>query len=390
MPFDFDRITPRKGTASLKYDFHERRGKPKDALPLWVADMDFPAPPAVLQALRARVGHGIFGYTQPGPEYFLTLKRWFSGRFGWEVEEDWLVRTPGVVFALSMAVRAFTKPGEAVLIQEPVYYPFSSVVHKNGRKLVVNQLAFDGERYSIDFDDFEGKIAAEGVKLFILCNPHNPVGRVWREEELLRLGEICKQHGVLVVADEIHQDFVYEGHRHLVFAALRPEFSSFSLTCTAPTKSFNLAGLQISNIFIPNGELRQAFAREIDATGYDEPSLMGVLACMAAYEQGGPWLDELKAYLKGNLEFLRAFLTKMPQTRLIEPEGSYLVWLDFRATGMEGEKLDRFVLEEAGLWLDAGEMFGKGGEGFQRVNIACPRALLQEALERLEAALRRL
>ena len=300
---------------------------------------------------------------------------------------------PGVVFALGAAVKAFTKPGDAVLIQNPVYYPFTNIIRDNDRRVIDNTLVYEKRvtegksQYSIDYEDFERKIVQENIKLFILCNPHNPVGRVWTREELQYLGEICLRHHVIVVSDEIHNDFVYPGFEHTMFANVDPRFAEFTVTCTAPSKTFNLAGLQISNIFIPNETLREAFQKEIDRTGYDEPNALGTVACEAAYRGGQEWLDQLRAYLLENLNFLRAYLQeKIPQIHLVEPEGTYLVWLDCSELGISGKELDQFIVEKAGLWLDGGAMFGPSGADFQRVNIACPRATLELALDKLKAA----
>lgn len=388
MPFNFDEIIDRRETDSLKYDFAVRRNKPADILPLWVADMDFKTPPAVIEALVARAQHGIFGYTDGREAYYAAIQNWFLENFSWKTELSWIVKTPGVVFALSVAVRALTQVGDAVLIQPPVYYPFTEIIQANGRKLVKNQLVYENGRYHIDFEDFERKIKEHQVKLFILCSPHNPVGRVWTREELLKLGEICLKHDVLIVSDEIHADFTYPGQMHTVFASLDPRFAEHCIVCTAPSKTFNLASLQISNIFIPNRDIRRKFKQELARSGYSQPNAMGLTACRAAYEHGKPWLDELKAYLLQNLRFVREYVAKnMPGVRLVEPEGTYLIWLDFRELGLSGQTLDDLIVYKAGLWLDAGEMFGDGGEGFQRINIACPRATLEEALKRLSRAL---
>ncbi|MBE6906345.1 MalY/PatB family protein [Marasmitruncus massiliensis] len=385
MQYPFDRLTDRRNTDSLKYDFAEKRGKPRDILPLWVADMDFPAPPAVIEALTEKSRHGIFGYSEGREDYFAALSGWYCKNFDWEIRPEWLVKTPSVVFAICAAIRAFTKDQDAVLIQQPVYYPFTESIVSNNRKLVVNQLIYADGKYTIDLRDFEEKIVQNQVKLFILCSPHNPVGRVWTEEELTAMGDICVKHGVIVVSDEIHADFVYPGHRHLVFAGLNPAFSEITVTCTAPTKTFNLAGLQISNILIANSALRTRFRHEIGRAGYSQPNVMGLVACRAAYTQGQEWLDQLRAYLAGNLDCVRQFLqAQIPQIRLVEPEGTYLVWLDCRGLGLDDQQRERLLVEKAGLWLDTGTMFGAGGEGFERVNIACPRATLKEALGRLQ------
>ena len=392
MSYLFDQIIDRRGTDSLKYDYAVKRGRPIDVLPFWVADMDFKAPEEVLLALSEKVRHGIFGYSDAaGDEYFAALANWYSGRFDWQLSPEWLIKTPGVVYAICAAIRALTKEGDAVLIQQPVYYPFSEAILDNGRKLVVNELSYSNVRYGIDIEDFENTILRNNVKLFILCSPHNPVGRVWTKDELTAMGNICLKHGVLVVSDEIHADFIYPPNQHFVFAGLSPEISEITITCTSPSKTFNLAGLQISNIFIVNQDIRKRFQREIARTGYSQPNLMGLTACRAAYEHGSQWLEELKKYLSSNLEYLRSFLVAdIPKIRLVEPEGTYLVWLDCSALGLSDEELDDLIVHRAGLWLDSGTMFGVGGNGFQRINIACPYAVLREALEKLKQAVKEL
>lgn len=391
--YNFDKIINRKGTNCLKYDYAVERGKPADVLPLWVADMDFTVSEEITKSLHAAVDHGIYGYTQPKDAYYNAITNWMEKNHNWKTKREWIMKTPGVVFALGAAVKAFTKPGDAVLIQNPVYYPFTNIIRDNDRRVIDNTLVYEKRvtegksQYSIDYEDFERKIVQENIKLFILCNPHNPVGRVWNREELQYLGEICLRHHVIVVSDEIHNDFVYPGFEHTVFANVDPRFAEFTVTCTAPSKTFNLAGLQISNIFISNEKLREAFQKEIDKTGYDEPNALGAVACEAAYRGGQEWLDQLRAYLLENLNFLRTYLQeKIPQIHLVEPEGTYLVWLDCSELGISGKELDQFIVEKAGLWLDGGAMFGPSGSDFQRVNIACPRATLELALDKLKAA----
>ena len=391
--YNFDKIINRKGTNCLKYDYAVERGKPADVLPLWVADMDFTVSEEITKSLHAAVDHGIYGYTQPKDAYYNAITNWMEKNHNWKTKREWIMKTSGVVFALGAAVKAFTKPGDAVLIQNPVYYPFTNIIRDNDRRVIDNTLVYEKRvtegksQYSIDYEDFERKIVQENIKLFILCNPHNPVGRVWNREELQYLGEICLRHHVIVVSDEIHNDFVYPGFEHTVFANVDPRFAEFTVTCTAPSKTFNLAGLQISNIFISNETLREAFQKEIDKTGYDEPNALGAVACEAAYRGGQEWLDQLRAYLLENLNFLRTYLQeKIPQIHLVEPEGTYLVWLDCSELGISGKELDQFIVEKAGLWLDGGAMFGPSGSDFQRVNIACPRATLELALDKLKAA----
>lgn len=386
---DFDTIVDRRNTDCLKYDFAVRRGKPEHVLPLWVADMDFKTSSCIIDAVRERVEHGIFGYTESRDSYFEAVAEWMKGRHRWEVERRWLVKTPGVVFALAMAVKACSDAGDSVLIQQPVYYPFSEVIEDNGRRAVSSDLALGADgKYHMDFADFEQKIIAHRIRLFLLCNPHNPVSRVWTEEELIRVGEICQKYDVVVVSDEIHEDFVFGGGRHQVFANLREDFSKISITCTSPGKTFNLAGLQISNIFIPNAGLRGKFKKQIAAAGYSQLNALGLTACEAAYRRGGPWYEAMMEYVEENISFLRDYLEKeLPGIHMIEPEGTYLVWLDFRALGLSERELEELVVKRANLWLDSGAIFGGAGEGFERINVACPRKLLAKALEQLKGAI---
>ncbi len=386
---DFDTILNRRGTDSLKYDCAVRRGKPENILPMWVADMDFKTSSAVTDAIIARTEQGVFGYTEPGKSYFQAVQNWLKIRHGWKVQAEWLVKTPGVVFALAAAVRAYTDVGESVLIQQPVYYPFSEVIQDNGRKVISSDLVQGSDgRYYIDFADFEQKIINNNIKLFLLCNPHNPVGRVWTAGELSKIGEICLKHGVKVVSDEIHQDFALFKNKHNVFANLRDEFRKISVTCTSPAKTFNLAGLQVSNIFIPDGAMRAAFKRQIAAAGYSQLNTLGLTACEAAYRYGGEWYAAMIKYIEANACFVKEYAAQsLFPVKLTPPEGTYLLWLDFRALGLSNGGLNDLIINKAGLWLDDGAVFGRCGEGFQRINIACPRQTLQTALKNLKKAL---
>jgi cystathionine beta-lyase len=388
MGYNFDEIIDRKGTNSIKYDFALERGKPVDTLPLWVADMDFRTAPAVTEALTKAVQHGIYGYSEIKQDYYEAIHQWFLERFNWDTKREWLVKTPGVVFAIATAIRALTKEGDAVLIQQPVYYPFYEVIKVNNRKLVNNPLVYKDGIYQIDFIDFELKIKENEVKLFILCSPHNPVGRVWSREELIRLGEICTKYDVIILSDEIHADFTYPGYQHTIFATINEELAGRTILCTAPSKTFNLAGLQVSNIFIKDREIRRKFREEIVRSGYSQLNTMGLIACQAAYSKGGEWLDDLKTYLVDNLIFIKNFLSNhIPQVKLVEPQGTYLIWLDFTELGLSEKELEQLIVDKAGLWLDHGTMFGNEGLGFQRVNIACPRPILERALKQLEQAM---
>lgn len=385
---DFDRIIDRKNTRCLKYDFAVKRGMPEDVLPLWVADMDFETSSYIEDALTERVQEGIFGYSDVQTPYFEIIRDWMIRHHDWEPQEKWLIKTPGVVFALAMAVKAYTDPGDKVLLQQPVYYPFSEVITDNGREVVSNDLVLteDGT-YKIDFADFEQKIIVNGIKLFLLCSPHNPVGRVWTKEELEKIGDICVKHGVTVVSDEIHNDFIWEG-THTVFAGIKKEFADISVTCTSPSKTFNLASMLISNIFIPNQILRRKFRKEMDRAGISQLSVLGLVATEAAYAHGDEWYAAMKNYVRDNIAFARAYVEEnLPGVRMIDTQGTYLIWLDFRQTGLTVEQLDYKIIYEAGLWLDSGKIFGKTGEGFERINVACPRAVLQEALDRIRGIL---
>jgi cystathionine beta-lyase len=389
MIYDFDTVTDRRHTSSLKYDFAKARGKEEDVLPLWVADMDFQVAQPVRERLTQAVAHGIYGYSESAGEYFQAAAGWYARHFNWKLEQDWLIKTPGVVFALAMAVKAYTEPGDSVIIQMPVYYPFREVIEDNGRVVVNNSLKNVNGQYEIDFEDFEQKIRENQVKLFLLCSPHNPVGRVWKEWELRKLADICRNYGVVIVSDEIHSDFVYGENHHTVLANLAPEYAGMTVTCTAPTKTFNLAGLQISNIWISNPTLRAKFKKQVDGAGYSQVGLMGLVGCQAAYEEGEEWLSQLLTYLQGNLDFLRSYLKEnLPEITMTEPEGTYLIWLDFRALNLTEAQREELIVKKAKLWLDSGAMFGPDGEGFERINIACPRSTLKQALDQLKAAMR--
>lgn len=388
MRYNFDEIVDRRNTNSIKYDFAKEMGKPEDAIPLWVADMDFRTPKPVREALVKSAEHGIFGYSKAKKDYFDAIYNWFKTRFDWEVEESWLVKTPGVVYALSVAIRSLTQAGDAVIIQEPVYHPFASTIINNKCQLVNSSLIYKDGKYQIDFEDFEAKIEANDVKMFILCSPHNPVGRVWTKDELIQLGDICIKHKVIIVSDEIHCDFVYGQNKHLIFTSLKDAYLDNTIICTAPSKTFNLAGLQASNIFIANEELRQKFETELAIGGYGKLNTMGLIACQTAYEHGAQWVDDLNQYLEENLKTIRNFLLeRLPEVKLIEPEGTYLIWLDFNDLGLGEEALDDLITQEAKLWLNSGAMFGEGGKGFQRVNIACPKVTIEKMLLQLEAAI---
>lgn len=384
MSFDFDKITDRSKTYAIKYDLAKARNKPEDAISLWVADMDFPTAPCIQKALAERAAHGIFGYSRPDERYYDALANWYKTRHSYSFERDWVVNTPGVVFAIATAIKAYTKEGDGVLIQKPVYYPFFNMINALDRKVVNSPLEFKNGHYEINFDDFEKQIVENDVKLFLLCSPHNPGGRVWSKAELEKIAEICLRHKVIVVSDEIHSDITFGDNVHTNFGNISKAAAENSIICTSPSKSFNLAGLQFSNIFIPNADLRRKFQKEVDKTGYDEPSLTGIVAAVAAYSEGGEWFDAAKNYIWENIQFAAKYLEEHnPKIKAIIPEGTYLLWLDFSGTGLSDAEINEKVLRQAKVWLDAGIMFGKEGEKFQRINCATPRAVLEKALKNI-------
>ncbi|MCL2546326.1 MAG: pyridoxal phosphate-dependent aminotransferase [Oscillospiraceae bacterium] len=383
---NFNKTTNRSNTESLKYDSAANYGKPDGLLPLWVADMDFPAPDCVTSALQERVAHGIFGYAVPDDTYYNAVINWFAARFNYHADPRWLTITLGVVYAINMAIDAFTASGDGILIQEPVYYPFRQSITANRRRVVVNELVLQDGKYVIDFADFEEK--ARQSKLFLLCSPHNPVGRVWTVDELRKMVDICVKHNVLIVADEIWCDFIYGNRQHYMLPALMPEAQDNIILCTAPSKTFNLAGLQNANIFISNPNLRKVFRRTVNRNGMEMPNNAGFVAARAAYSHGGDWLTELLQYIESNFIYIDGFLkTNLPTVKLIAPQGTYLAWLDCRALDVTPDELEHKLLHEAKIWLSRGDSFGALGAGFMRLNAACPHITLGECLRRMAAAL---
>ena len=384
--YDFDECIARRGTASYKWDSANN----DNVLPMWVADMDFRTAPPIIEALQRRVAHGIFGYTRVPATYYDAVIGWMKRRHGWTVRREDIIYTTGVVPALSAIIKATTAPGDKVLVQTPVYNCFFSSIRNNGCILAENRLRFDGQTYHIDFDDLEVKAADPQVKLMILCNPHNPAGRVWTREELTRVGEICLRHGVLVLSDEIHCDLVYPGHKHIPFASLSEEFAQHSATCMSPSKSFNLAGLQIANIFAANADLRKRIDRAININEVCDVNPFGVVGLTAAYNEGEDWLEQLLQYIRKNYLEMKEFCSvHLPEFPIAELEGTYLAWMDCRALGMGSEVLEKSLRTEARLWLNAGTMYGEGGEGYMRWNLACPRSRMVEGLRRFEEYVRR-
>lgn len=385
--YDFDTVIERSNTSCEKWDGVEERFGVPDLHAMWVADMDFKAPPEVIEILRQRVDHGIFGYTGRFDPYYGSIIDWMKRRHGWEVRKEWLCHSPGVVPALSMALLAFSQPGDKVIIQPPVYYPFFDVIGGRGRTILENPLIFENGRFSMDLDDLERKIDPS-VKVIFLCSPHNPVGRVWTRDELERLGRICVENDILIISDEIHSDIVFKGSRHVPIASLSDELASRSITCISPSKTFNIAGLSTSVVIIPDRRVRENYQRILDFLHIDSGNVFGTLALEASYNYGEPWLEELLIYLEENLDFMDDFLKKkVPGIDLIRPEGTYIPLIDCRSLCMTDPELQNFFINEAGLALDGGDWFGTGGEGFARINIATPRKLLEEGLVRLEKSI---
>ena len=381
MLFDFDRQIPRRGTDSYKWD----SAADENVLPMWVADMDFRTAPAIIDALRRRVEHGIFGYTRVPDSYYEAVTGWFGRRHGWSVDREWIIYTSGVVPAVSAVIKALTKPGDKVLVQTPVYNCFFSSIRNNGCETVSSPLLFAGNTYTMDFEDLEQKAADPKVKVMLLCNPHNPAGRVWRREELMRVGEICIRHGVTVVSDEIHCELVFPGYHYIPFASVSEEFLNHSVTCVSSSKAFNIAGLQIANIICADPSRRAKIDRAINDNEVCDVNPFGVIATQAAYNEGGEWLSQLIGYLHANYRCMRDFCSEyLPDYPVAVLEGTYLVWMDCRKAGLPSEVLEQRLVDEAGLWLNAGTMYGAEGEGFMRWNIACPRVTLTDGLKRFE------
>ncbi len=388
MKYDFDQVIDRRNTNSVKYDFAAECGMPEDALPLWVADMDFRVPEAVSQRLEELSRFGIYGYSNSRDDYFATVKKWYSTHFQWEPKKEWLIKTPGVVFAIAAAIRAFTEPGEGVLIQQPVYYPFRNTILANDRECVNSPLVLEDGRYRMDLVDMEQKIKDSKVKLFILCSPHNPVGRVWTKEELEAVGELCEKYDVLIVSDEIHSDFTYGARTHTVFPSISPELADRTILCTAPSKTFNLAGLLHSNIIIRSDEERARFQARDKNIGAVNP--LSIAAHKAAYEHGGAWLEQLKAYVDGNLALVDTFLREnIPGAKFTVPEATYFAWVDLGDVLPQVEDLPDFFANKAGVLLEGGDgLFVGNAKGYIRLNLAMPRATVQTGLERIAAAIR--
>ncbi len=386
---NFDQVINRSEYPSFKWHgqaLQEHFGN-ANALPFWVADMDFPAPPAALESLRRRVEHGIFGYEYKTDSYFDALLGWYARRHQWSIDQTHIESCPSVLNAVSILINQHSEKGDGVITQTPVFFEFRQVIRSNGRRIIKNPLLFENGRYQIDFADLEAKAAKPKNKLLILCNPHNPIGRVWTREELTRIGDICQRHNVLIIADEIHGDIAYPPHRYTPLASISDELAQITFTCLSPAKTFNIAGMVDAITVIPNETYRAQFHDFAHRYQINKINVFASAAIEAAYSQGAPWLDALLAYLQTNVDFIRGYLQKnIPQVSLVEPEGTYLVWLNFTGLGLDAKALEKFLSQKAGIALNPGYWFGREGAGFARMNIACPQSILHEALSRLARA----
>lgn len=387
MKFDFDKEIDRRDTNCMKWDYREEFFDKADILPLWVADLDFEAPPAVKQAIISRAHHGAYGYTGYNKAYFEAICCWQKRRFNWEIDSDWIISTPGIVPAINFAIQTYTKPTDKILIQTPVYPPFISSVKSNKRQLVISELINKESHYYMDFDHIETEFK-KGVKMMLLCSPHNPVGRVWSKEELTTLGNLCLRYNVLLISDEIHADIVYAPHTHYPIANISEDFSENTITMIAPSKTFNVAGLFNSAIIIPNSKIRKEFQQTIKKMGLYLGNLFGILACEVAYNKGEEWLEEMLIYLRTTDKMVREYLeTNLSMLKLSPLEGTFLLWIDFRELGFSDDNLNDFLINQAKVGLNKGSTFGPGGSGFMRMNIGCPRSIVFDALNRIKISL---
>lgn len=386
MNYNFDELIERRNTACVKYDLRTLIFGTDDVIPMWVADMDFRTPDFVLEAIRKRCEHEILGYSIRPDSYFTALINWLKRRHNWEVKKEWIAFSPGIVPALNMAVLAFTRRRDGVIIQPPVYFPFYDAVKKHGRKLMLNQLIPDNGRYRMDYENLE-KHCRDGARLLILSNPHNPAGNAWTAEELGKAAEICLRYNVLMISDEIHSDLVNHGFRHTVMASLSPETASRVITMTAPSKTFNMAGLSTASVIISNPDLMKKYMSVLDALHIGLGNVFGNVASEAAYTYGDAWLEQLLGYINGNISCLMDYaVNQLPQLKVFRPEATYMAWIDFSKTGMDDKQLSRFLIGKAGLGLNPGTQFGPGGSGFMRINLACQRARLLQSLDQLKSA----
>lgn len=387
MLYNFDEIIDRTGTDSLKYDARNRLFGTEDVLPMWVADMDFRTPDFIVDAMKKRMEHEIFGYTLKPDSLYDAVIGWMQRRHGWKIEKDWIIFTPGVVPAFTMCVLAYSQPGEKVIVQSPVYYPFFGAVDLNKRIQLNNPLKRVGDQYEMDLDDLKRKLD-DKTKMMLFCSPHNPVGRVWTRSELLELAEVCQENNIVMISDEIHSDLIFEGHKHIPYAMLGDEYAMNSITCVAPSKTFNIAGLSSSAVIIPNPALRKKFADVVESLHIAGGNIFGSVAMEAAYAHGDEWLSQALKYIEGNVKLLENFAAEnLPRVKVIHPEGTYMAWIDFSRLGLTDTELRKFMVEKVKLGMNHGPVFGPGGEGFQRINLGCPRSIVEEGLARLKANL---
>jgi cystathionine beta-lyase len=382
MTFNFDRIIDRSHTHSYKWDQSEKLFGNKEILPLWVADMDFESPPAVQAALQQRVSKGIYGYTIKSETYTNAIVQWFKRRHEWVIKPQWITDSPGIVTSLSLAVELYSEPGSSVIVQSPVYYPFYDVIRMNNREVAINPLLIHNGRYEMDYAQLE-QLMINGSKLLLLCSPHNPGGRVWERDELLQLGALCIQYGVTVISDEIHCDLILPGHKHTPFASLSEEIADITLTCLAATKTFNLPGLQTSYIVASNSDIKRKFDYRLKTLSLHMAHYLSQDAVQAAYETGDEWLDELLVYIEGNVQLTMSYLEQhLPDVKPMRPDGTYMIWVDCRGLGLTVSELKELMFQKAGVAFSEGSVFGIEGQGWLRINLACPRSYLQTALER--------
>lgn len=381
--YDFDKVVDRESTANIKYDLREKFFEKKDVLPMWVADMDFETPNFIRNAVKNRLEHPIYGYTFRDDGYTKSIINWVEERHNWKLEKDWIVYSPGIVPALNFSTLAFTVPGDSILVQSPVYFPFFTAATDHDRKLLNNQLVYENGRYTIDFDDFEEK--AKSASMFFLSSPHNPVGRVWTYEELTRLGNICVENNVIIISDEIHNDLILPGYKHTPMASISEEIANITVTCIAPSKTFNLAGLATSSVIISNEELREKFEKIINTLHLSLGNIFGAVASQAGYNHGQNWVDELMKYVATNNSLLMEGL-KDTKIKIIVPEATYLTWLDFNDYKIDDDRIKEILINVAGLGLSHGPMFGDGGQGFQRINLAAPKSIILTAIQKISDA----
>lgn len=386
--YNFDENKRRTGTGSVKWDFCKEGIGYEDVIPLWVADMDFESPKEIKNEMAKRVNHGIFGYSEKSEEFYKSLINWYKENQGIDIKKEWISVSPNLVFALGLIVKGFSKEGDRILIQPPVYHQFKKVILNNNRKVVENPLVLKENKYEIDFNDLENKIKENNAKIFILCNPHNPVGRVWNKSEIKNIIKICKKYNVLLVSDEIHGDLVFDKEKFISLLKYEKEFKDNLIVLNSASKTFNLGGLHLGNIIIPNNKTKEKYDEELSKSGMERPNIFGIVASEAGYKYGASWLAEVKNYIKGNINYCKNFIEKeIPKLKMIDTEATYLIWIDCRKLNMSDSELSKFIGEKAKLGVNDGPVFGTGGSGFIRVNVACPRILLEEAMNRLKKAI---